>query len=706
MLIILCLTLVLSVTSVVQAAPPQAASTLYLNTQSLQPGQQAVLAVVTDIPAGLHSQSSAPLDENFKPYKVMLAESPHLKIGPAQYPSGTIETYPALGKLSVYTGQVITYVPFVVSGDAPIGTMDLQVLVTYQLCNDQTCFFPQERPYDIKIEVVPHGQVQSAINEKVFKNFDPSVFATLSSTVGGDTSPASVPRVTDSADTTQTFLGFELGDKSYLLAYVGAIITGLLFNVMPCVLPVLPLKAMGFYETAQHHRARSLAFGGVFGLGVIATFGALALPIVVFKMFTWGAQFSNPWFSAAIVLILLVMGLSLFGTSSIGLPNFVYNLSPRHDTYTGNFLFGILTAVLSTPCTFALLTGLLAWAIQQPTGVGVSLLMTVGVGMALPYVVLAAFPEIARRFPRTGPWSHLFKQMMGFLLIGSALFFAPSFLHGLIPNHVHTWMMFSLVVIASIFLIVRTCNLSSRIVPRAISTGLALGMVAVALWGALLLTTSHILWQPLTRETLNASLASGRPVLVEFTADWCTNCKFLELRVFSDKKVASFLQQQNVITLRGDLSDNGAPGWEIIRNISDVGAIPLTVIYLPGADPSKPTQLAGIYSADDLKKSLTLPPAEASQSSSSGEVHTIEAPEFNVMADDLLPADFSAFNLIAYNLPTAQMPSFYGLAEDIPLEDQSGLFLLAEDVREADKPIPPSPTTLFHAIDLAVYKPR
>src|SRR5215212_10597875 len=143
---------------------------------------------------------------------------------------------------------------------------------------------------------------------------------------------------------------------------------------------------MGFYEGSRHPRPRSLALGLVFSIGIVVVFALLGLFVVVLRKLDWGQMFGNVYFLAAIVLILLIFGLSQFGVFTVGLPTAVYRFTPRHDTYVGNFLFGILTAVLSTPCTFGMFLGLLTIALAQSSPwVGASLITTVGVGMAFPY---------------------------------------------------------------------------------------------------------------------------------------------------------------------------------------------------------------------------------------------------------------------------------------------------------------------------------
>ena len=150
--------------------------------------------------------------------------------------------------------------------------------------------------------------------------------------------------------------------------------------------------------------------------------------MVVLRVLNWGELFQQTWFRATIILILLAMAVSTFGVFTVNVPTAIYRFAPRHDTYVGNFLFGILTAALSTPCTFGMFVGVLTWALTQPSWIGMSLITMVGVGMAFPYFLLSAFPEVARRLPRTGPWAELVKQMMAFLLLATAIYFARPFI--------------------------------------------------------------------------------------------------------------------------------------------------------------------------------------------------------------------------------------------------------------------------------------
>jgi thiol:disulfide interchange protein DsbD len=388
-----------------------------------------------------------------------------------------------------------------------------------------------------------------------------------------------------------------------------------LFNIVPCVLPVLPIKVLGFAEVAQHDRSKTLVLATVFGLGIVSVFAVLAVLILVLKTITWGQQFSNPIFAWGIVALLLVLSLWLFGILNVNLPPGVYSFAPRHDTYFGNYFWGVLTAILSTPCTGPLFPPLLLWAQGQPTSVGVPAMMMVGVGMAFPYVVLSAFPEAARKFPRVGPWAELFKQMLGFVLLGFTAFFAA----GRFSTLGQWWATVPVAVMAALYLMARTVQLTKEARPVAISSVLSVAIVSVAVLVACRFSgvfdakpagpaaaagtsVGAVDWAPYGEAEFEKARGAGKLVLVKFTANWCLNCQYVEATVFHDDAAIASLRAHDVVTLKADLTQDDAPGWARLRQISATGGIPLTAIYAPGYD--KPVQISSVYTTQTLVKTL------------------------------------------------------------------------------------------------------
>jgi thiol:disulfide interchange protein DsbD len=560
-----------------------------LNVSALRPGDKAMLAVELVIKAGFHAQSHTPTGEGSIKFDLKLDPNDALSFGEPEFPKGKDEHYATLGTLNVYTGKVVVRVPVTVKPDAPTsGGVKITGKLTYQICDDKACYPPEKPPFEIK-------STFSAAGSEVKPN-EPDLFKKDEST---KESPKSDSKPADKEKKSGAMIfGRELDQGAYLLAFCAAFIVGIIFNVMPCVLPVVPLKIMGFYEVAQHNRAKSLAFGAVFSAGLVASFGVLAVLIVALRVIDWGGLFTKWWFIVPMVIVLVAMAISMFGLFTVNVPTALYNVTPRHDTYIGNFLFGVLTAALSTPCTFGMFVGLLAWALTQPAVVGVALIMTVGAGMAFPYFVLSAFPELARRFPRGGAWGEVVKQFMGFLLLATAVYFASPLIRRLASQETVWWFIFAAIAAGALFLLVRGMKVSKTSFGRVAAALVAIAILVPSVYGVRILTFKPFEWQAFSPEALAQARRENKIALVEFTATWCGNCHYLEATVLKSRPIVQAVRDKQVVMLKADVTEDAAPGRPLLNELSPAGAIPLTAVYAPSRD--SPIQLTGIYEKSAL----------------------------------------------------------------------------------------------------------
>jgi thiol:disulfide interchange protein len=562
-----------------------------LNVKAVPAGSQGVLAVVVEIRSGYHAQSSKPRDPLLIPFAIKLESNPQVELSDVIYPPGEIENFPALGIMSVYNGRVIAYVPFRVKPEAPAGsTLQIKGTVTFQICNDRTCFAPQTRPISVDVPIVAADAKPESANGAIFENYKPGA-STAPATQAAEVTPPPAPAMTASSKQ----------NWSIATALGVALVVGLLFNIMPCVLPVLPLKIVGFYEAARHSRARAFALGVVFSGGIIAVFIALSLLVLVFKAFSWGDLFTYGWFVWGIVILLLFMAAGLLGGWNFSLPLGVYTFEPRHDTFGGNFFWGALSAVLATPCTAPLLPTLLLWATLQPVLIGIAAMITVGIGMSLPYLILSAFPEVAKRFPRTGPWSELFKQMMGFLLIASAAYFGAG---RLIAGANFWWAVTAAIAAAAAFLVIRTVKIAPRPRPIIIATLIAVVLLGSSVGWTLSVKAGEANWEPYTDARFAELRSSGKPVLVKFTANLCATCQVVEGTVFRDANVWKAIKSDGVTALKVDLTQSDAPGKALLLSLNPSGGIPLTAIWSAGDSKAPAVQLESIYTSNDMLQAL------------------------------------------------------------------------------------------------------
>jgi thiol:disulfide interchange protein len=482
--------------------------TATLNLSAIPAGKSAVLAFVLDLKPGLHAQSHHPNIPDMIAFDVQLDPNPAIDASAAIYPADQIFTISGLGPQPVYTGHVIVYVPFTVKPNAKLGSITLSGKATWQACNENVCFPPQKNAtFSVQAQIVDasaapttEATTQASI---LFSNFNSAAPPTPAAP------PSASGSETTSSSSTIDFFGwsFAIGNSNFVLALVVALVVGLIFNLMPCVLPVIPLKAIGFLEVSKQNRARCFLLGVVFSLGLLTIFALLAVLIVVLRKFSWGEQFRYGAFIWVMVAILVIMALGMFGLFDVVLPDSIYNLTPSHESLVGNFLFGMLAAVLSTPCTAPMFAGLLAWALAAPATLGFLVVITIGIGMALPYLLLSAFPELAKRVPRTGPWSLVLKQMMGFFLLAVAVYFAGG---RILSREDFFWSVFAVIAASMIFLVVRTIQLTPRWRPVLISIVVASGSTALALLLTLRLL-GGLVWQPFTAETLAAARSSDKP---------------------------------------------------------------------------------------------------------------------------------------------------------------------------------------------------
>lgn len=574
------------------AQPSQAKVEAALNLEGLTPGSPAVLAVVLDINKGFHAQSAQPLDKNAIPTRVQVAMPAGLSAGEPIFPPGQIKEYPVVGKVSLYSGRVIVYVPIDVSPTATAGEAVISGQISYQICDEEGSCFPEEiTPFVVKTRILPAGQSAAPARAELFKDYRP----------GSRSAPATQPAAVTAPPT-----GGGSG-WSVHVAFTVAFLAGVVFNIVPCVLPVLPIKIIGFYEAAHHNRTRTVALSALFGLGIVTVFAVLAMLILVWKGLTWGQQFSHPAFAWGIVVLMVVIAAWLFGLFNFDLPAGVYSFSPNHTTYWGNFLWGILTAVMSTPCTGPYFPAVMIWAQSQPAWLGVSIMIMVGVGMAFPYVILSLFPQVARSIPSGGPWSELFKQMAGFIMLGFAAYFAA----GRFTTSGAWWATVPVALLAGFYLMARTAQLSKAPIAAGISAAVSVVPVTVmaliaAQFSGLLQknsgATNGVQWVEYSDQVLDTARKSNQVVLVKFTASWCLNCQTIEGTVFKDERTFAALRKHNVVTVKADLTSNKAAGWPRLRQLNPTGGIPLTAIYFPGKE--QPEVIASIYTTDTLIAAL------------------------------------------------------------------------------------------------------
>ncbi|MBL0920629.1 MAG: thioredoxin family protein, partial [Phycisphaerales bacterium] len=430
----------------------------------------------------------------------------------------------------------------------------------------------------------------------LFAGFDASVFARL---LAGEVGPGAPGGASTLAEFDFIGLRFSLDANAYALIFTIAFVAGFLLNLTPCVLPVIPLKVLSLQKQANNP-AKLALFGSVYCVGIVATFVVLGLLILGIRVGAekqdWGQIFSSPVFAMAMAVIVGVMGLGMMGLFTIRLPKAVYMVNPAGDTVQGNFMMGVLTAILSTPCTGPFLGATVAWAVTQPKWVGMTAFIVMGLGMAFPYALLILFPKLIDRMPRSGPGGELLKQVLGLVLLAVAAFLASNVTSAKWPWYI----VGGLAGLAFLWAIVGGWRVLRKTSGKLIVTAVGvLGIAGTTLATRSLTSEGPVPWVYYSPDAFAKARAEGKTVVLKFTAKWCTNCHVIEKSILNANPARDALNARNVVPMKVDLTlETNEEGWSKLREVSGGSGIPLTAIYLPG-EP-EPVIFRSFYGADAL----------------------------------------------------------------------------------------------------------
>jgi thiol:disulfide interchange protein DsbD len=563
---------------------PVAVTTAW-SVDAVHPMGNAVLAVVLDIRKSYHVMADkGQLSEiqDFKPFptRVWVSEATEGVLSePPIYPraqSFKVDFVDA--PIMSFEGRAVIYLPIRLGLNTSGGAVFVKVGVEYQACAPDYCLMPQRVVHTAELPLVNREKKISAVNRELFSEYE--------------------SRATAGPQRFISFrlfgFGFALDPESPLTAVMILLLAafgGFLLNFTPCVLPLIPIKLISLSNAAAADRRRCLNLGLFTFAGVLAFWVALGGIVSMVSGFTSTHQlFQYPAFTIGVGLIIAVMAIGMFGVYSVRLPGLLYALNPRQETLAGALGVGVLTAVLSTPCTAPFMGTAAAWAATQEPAVTIATFSAIGAGMGLPSL-LAAFPRLIRRLPKTGPGSELLKQAMAILMLAAAAYFIGIGLGTLLSDPAATagrlywWPVMILCAAAGAWTGLRAVRLSSGKRAKAIWAALGAAIVALCLYGAVRLTdTGPIAWAAFTPERLNRAFKEHKTVVMIFSAEWCLNCKALEQSVWNNPELVKLVSEPSVVPIKVDLTGNNPEGRKMLQEGGSL-TIPLLLIYTPDGQP-------------------------------------------------------------------------------------------------------------------------
>ena len=579
---VFCLFLLPASRAAAQLRPPEKAKfVLSADRTAYDPGLPAKVSALVTIEHGWHVNSHKPSFEYLIPTVLDLELPQGWPEEAVQYPASRMKTFSFEPRpLAVYDGDVVIQATLQLPKGVARGTYPVKASLRYQACNDSQCLPPVTSKAEIQLKVEPGGQPRKSAG------FVPDT--------GGDgPSGGAVETSAAAPEKPGTSLGVTL-----LLALLG----GLILNAMPCVLPVLSLKIFGLMRSAGHGRAEVVRGTLATSAGILASFWALGLAAVAFRSagsaVGWGVQFQHPGFVAFLAVVVVLFCLNLWGLFEIPLPQSLARLGgggPR-EGIAGHFFSGLFATLMATPCSAPFLGTAISFALAQKAPVVLAVFTALGIGMALPYLLVAAVPGIARFLPRPGAWMDTVRGVMGFLLAAAAvwLFYvlssqvAPEQLAaiqlGLLGIALFTWIQHRVAAGRAL----RGMAAVGVLAAIAITLAAAMGGARVQAGSATSLTAGKpaglIPWVAFDRSRAESLARGGQLVFVDVTADWCFTCKVNERLVLDTPEVARAFEEHNVVPMKADWTNRDDRIGAFLAEHGRYG-IPFYLLYRPGQAP-------------------------------------------------------------------------------------------------------------------------
>ena len=394
---------------------------------------------------------------------------------------------------------------------------------------------------------------------------------------------------------------------TFAAALFGALLGGLILNLMPCVFPILAIKVVGFTRHADDRRAHRLN-GLAYTAGVIASFAALGAVMLVLRaageQLGWGFQLQSPAVVAGLAALFTLIGLNLAGLFEFGasLPSSVAAMEARHPVANA-FISGVLAVAIASPCTAPFMGASLGFAIGLPAVQALLVFAAIGVGMALPYLLASWVPAVARLLPRPGAWMDTFRKLMAFPMFATVAWLVWVLGQQSGIDGAGTL----LVLLVAMSMVVWAFTLRGR--ARSVVGAISVAALVLLAW-----TTGANLtkippqqsaradagpWQVWEPGRVDQLLASGQPVFVDFTAAWCVTCQYNK-GTLSNTAVVSDLTAKNVALLRADWTRRDPAITAALAQLGRNG-VPVYVFYKVG---SAPVVLSEVLGVDEVRAAI------------------------------------------------------------------------------------------------------
>ncbi|MBS0210862.1 MAG: thioredoxin family protein [Planctomycetes bacterium] len=605
--------------------------------RGVAPGGPAVLKIRAVPVEGwyVYAYATSPDQPGPRPTLLHVASSGGLQVGAVTAsvaPEVKQSSDAALPPANIHKGPVEWSVPITVPADAQAGALNVEGSIAYMTCSTDQCDRPTGATFRTQLEV---GKPDAGPSKVTFANAKYITAVAALKERPATNGPAANASPTLNLDNIRAVEVVDTASMPLWKAMLFGFGGGFILNFMPCVLPVIGLKLLSFVQQGGQSRGRIVSLNLAYVAGLMCVFMILAVLASFFNL-GWGQLFTYAGFTIGLTAVVFVMGLSFLGIWEVPVPGMVgtakANDLAAQEGLPGAFFKGALTTLLATPCTAPLLAPGLAWAASQPPHLSFALFACAGLGMGSPYLVIGAVPSLARMLPKPGAWMQTFKEVMGFVLLATVVYLltllewplvvptvmllgglwagcwwgAKTPLYESAGKLVKAWTQAIVVAgavgaVAFLWVAEHTAFRFDRDVDNRVAHHLAAAKRSDKVTPQV--DPSRLPWEPFSIERLTALAGERRTVMVDFTADWCPTCKWLEKFVLNTPPMQEAVAERGIVTLLADWTHGDDDVTTMMDAFGGGKQIPVLAIF-PEGRFDKPIILRGGYTQDKLLKTL------------------------------------------------------------------------------------------------------
>ena len=555
----------------------------YLSVDKVQPGSQFQMAVVVEIAEGWHVNAN-PAGEGLIATEVIFPDTPHLTVGEMVYPVGEVLELGSIGEAPVYHDTITIGIQADLSQDAPIEPITMDLELRYQACNEEQCLLPEVLAFEVPIEVVGIEDTVQRVNEAVFANIQ---FGAL-----------------PDADSDEGTLARALSGGQVWLAFLLVFAGGILTSLTPCVYPLIPITVSVFGANESAGFLKSFLLSIVYVFGIVVTYSILGVAVASTGA-VFGQIMANPWVVSFISLILVSLGLSMFGVFEIRLP---YSVQNHLNTvggagFAGAFAMGTVAGVIAAPCTGPALAVVLTYiATTGSLFLGFWLMFTYALGMGLLFIGIGTFSGLLSALPRSGGWMYVLENIFGIAIITMALYFLKDvfpLLQSFLQNSLPFFAIAGGLVLIGVWLgkLTERFNGISPSMKFRKACGLLLAVLGAYMFvgGTQQPAGPHLDWVYDEAEGFEIAKQEDKLVMLDFYASWCAACKELDHLTYADPAVAARLA--DYVNVKLDFTRTS----ETTKALTEKYQIPgLPVVIFTDADGVTLKRFTGFVDAEKM----------------------------------------------------------------------------------------------------------